>query len=510
MELAEKMKETALSVLPISAMVVALGLGVARLPGALLARFCLGSALVVIGLTLFRLGVEVGVSRLGERCGTALMERRNLSLMAGAAFVIGLVVTVAEPDIQVFASQVNGVFPELGRMAVIGAIALGVGAFLALGVARSVTGISLKWALAALYFVALGMMALVPGRFAGVAFDSGGATTGPLTVPFILALGLGVSAVRRGRDGGFGLTGIASIGPLIAMLVLCARAVSFRPPQMTTAMGEVEAAAGVWAMVSGAAHDVAVSALPLYGLALVLQFFLIHMTRRQFLRVTVGFAEAAAGLFLFVLGVECGFTEAGRQLGLFLGWRIAFGWGGWLSATLGVAGVLGAAVVCAEPAVWVLGDQVERVSGGMVRRRALLVFLAAATAIAVALAVVRAAAGFSLAWLLVPGYLLALGMMPFCSGMFTGMAFDSGGVASGPLTTTLVLSFTLGVGEGCGRGGDAFGVIALVAMMPLIAIQAMGLVIEARRRRGKNGERGTGNVEQGTERRGAGNLRFKI
>ncbi|MBR4612643.1 MAG: DUF1538 family protein, partial [Kiritimatiellae bacterium] len=173
-------------------------------------------------------------------------------------------------------------------------------------------------------------------------------------MPFILALGLGVSAVRRGRDGGFGLTGIASIGPLIAMLVLCARAVPFRPPKMTTAMGEMEVAAGVWAMVSSAAHDVAVSALPLYGLALVLQFFLIHMTRRQFLRVTVGFAEAAAGLFLFVLGVECGFTEAGRQLGLFLGWRIAFGWGGWLSATLGVAGVLGAAVVCAEPAVWVL------------------------------------------------------------------------------------------------------------------------------------------------------------
>ncbi|MBP5543692.1 MAG: DUF1538 family protein, partial [Kiritimatiellae bacterium] len=394
MELAEKMKETALSVLPISAMVVALGLGVARLPGALLARFCLGSALVVVGLTLFLLGVEVGVSRLGERCGTALMERRSLSLMAGAAFVIGLVVTVAEPDIQVFASQVNGVFPELGRMAVIGAIALGVGAFLALGVARSVTGISLKWALAALYFVALGMMALVPGRFAGVAFDSGGATTGPLTVPFILALGLGVSAVRRGRDGGFGLTGIASIGPLIAMLVLCARAV---PSHLHWTGGEAMCArsvpshlhwaAGVWEMVSGAAHDVAVSALPLYGLALVLQFFLIHMTRRQFLRVTVGFAEAAAGLFLFVLGVECGFTEAGRQLGLFLGWRIAFGWGGWLSATLGVAGVLGAAVVCAEPAVWVLGDQVERVSGGMVRRRALLVFLAAATAIAVALAV---------------------------------------------------------------------------------------------------------------------------
>ena len=184
MELAEKMKETALSVLPISAMVVALGLGVARLPGALLARFCLGSALVVVGLTLFLLGVEVGVSRLGERCGTALMERRSLSLMAGAAFVIGLVVTVAEPDIQVFASQVNGVFPELGRMAVIGAIALGVGAFLALGVARSVTGISLKWALAALYFVALGMMALVPGRFAGVAFDSGGATTGPFDGAF--------------------------------------------------------------------------------------------------------------------------------------------------------------------------------------------------------------------------------------------------------------------------------------------------------------------------------------
>ncbi|MBR0057100.1 MAG: DUF1538 family protein, partial [Kiritimatiellae bacterium] len=237
------------------------------------------------------------------------------------------------------------------------------------------------------------------------------------------------------------------------------------------------------AVLRAVAGEVAVSALPLYAVAVLLQLFLLRMTRRQFLRATVGFALAAFGLFVFFAGVRCGFMDAGRGVGLALGRRMADG-GFWLAATMAVAAFVGAAVVCAEPAVWILGEQVERVSGGVVGRRALLVFLAAATGAAVAIAGLRAAYGFSLWMVLVPGYALAIGLMPFTPGLFTGMAFDSGGVASGPLTAAFILPFTLGLAEGSGGAGDAFGVIALVAMMPLLAIQAMGLAIEARRRRG--------------------------
>ena len=487
MEIVEKTKETAMSVFPRSALVAQLGLTDADLPSALVAWFLAGSVLVVIGLSLFLMGVDLGISRVGERCGAALTARKSAALMAAVAFAIGVVVTAAEPDIQVFGGQVAGAFSNIAKGDVVFSISIGVGVFLSLGVLRTVLGVPLKAALLVFYATALAMLAFSPRAMAGVAFDSGGATTGPLTVPFILALGLGVSAVRADRDGGFGLTGIASAGPLVAMLTYAMlKGDAADAAAETSEAGAAVAAAtfGLNAKVAAdALHDVAVSVLPLYAMAWLMQIFLIRMTRRQMARVTVGFAEAAIGLFVFLLGVHCGFGEAGLELGLSLGGKMASGGAAWFAGVLAIALFTGAVVVCAEPAVWVLGDQVEQASGGMVRRKALLAFLAGATALAVALAVARSACGFALAWILVPGYALALAMMAFCPNIFTGIAFDSGGVASGPLTTTFVLSFTLGVAQGCGRGGDAFGVVALVAMMPLVAIQAMGIAIEARRRR---------------------------
>lgn len=486
MEIVEKTKETAMSVFPISALVALLGLTVADLPSALVAWFLAGSVLVVIGLSLFLMGVDLGISRVGERCGAALTARKSAALMAAVAFAIGVVVTAAEPDIQVFGGQVAGAFSNIAKGDVVFSISIGVGVFLSLGVLRTVLGVPLKAALLVFYATALAMLAFSPRAMAGVAFDSGGATTGPLTVPFILALGLGVSAVRADRDGGFGLTGIASAGPLVAMLAYAMlKGDAAEAAAESSGAGAAAAATfGLNAEVAAEAlRDVAVSVLPLYAMAWLMQIFLIRMTRRQMARVTVGFAEAAIGLFVFLLGVHCGFGEAGLELGLSLGGKMASGGAAWFAGVLAIALFTGAVVVCAEPAVWVLGDQVEQASGGMVRRKALLAFLAGATALAVALAVARSACGFALAWILVPGYALALAMMAFCPNIFTGIAFDSGGVASGPLTTTFVLSFTLGVAQGCGRGGDAFGVVALVAMMPLVAIQAMGIAIEARRRR---------------------------
>ena len=486
MEIVEKTKETAMSVFPISALVALLGLTVADLPSALVAWFLAGSVLVVIGLSLFLMGVDLGISRVGERCGAALTARKSAALMAAVAFAIGVVVTAAEPDIQVFGGQVAGAFSNIAKGDVVFSISIGVGVFLSLGVLRTVLGVPLKAALLVFYAAALAMLAFSPRAMAGVAFDSGGATTGPLTVPFILALGLGVSAVRADRDGGFGLTGIASAGPLVAMLAYAMLKRDAAEVAAETSEAGAAAAAATFGLnakvAADALHDVAVSVLPLYAMAWLMQIFLIRMTRRQMARVTVGFAEAAIGLFVFLLGVHCGFGEAGLELGLSLGGKIASGGAAWFAGVLAIALFTGAVVVCAEPAVWVLGDQVEQASGGMVRRKALFAFLAGATALAVALAVVRSACGFALAWILVPGYALALAMMAFCPNIFTGIAFDSGGVASGPLTTTFVLSFTLGVAQGCGRGGDAFGVVALVAMMPLVAIQAMGIAIEARRR----------------------------
>lgn len=480
----EKLKETALSVLPVAALVLLAGATLVKFPDGLLPWFAASTVFVVVGLTVFLMGVHLGVSHVGERCGAALTTKRSLGLLVGVAFAIGITVTIAEPDIQVFGAAVSRSFVNVLQLDIMLAIALGVGVCLALGVFRMVVGIPLKASLFVLYSGALTMLAFAPRYFSGVAFDAGGATTGPMTVPFILALGMGVSAVRGGRDGGFGLTGIASAGPLLAALAYSLLRHGLAPGAAAADAESAEMFGISLAVVVESLRDVAVSVLPLYAMVLVMQPKLLRMTRRQLLRATTGFVQSAIGLFIFLLGVRCGFSEAGRLFGEALGMRMASGGAGWFAATVAFGLALGGVVVCAEPAVWVLCEQVEQVSGGALRRKSLLVFLASATALAVALAIVRAAFNFHIAWFLVPGYAVAMALLPFTPGIYTGIAFDSGGVASGPLTTTFVLSFTLGAASGSGNATDAFGVIALVAMMPLIAIQLMGVALERTRRRG--------------------------
>lgn len=474
MNLAAKFKETALSVFPVMAIVLLLGAFAVPLGARMLLRFSLGGACLVAGLTVFLLGVDVGIRPLGEMCGAALMRKRSLALFLSVAAVVGFVVTIAEPDIQVFSRQVAAAIPSIGKTPLVVSIAAGVGLFMAVGVARAILALPIKMVLAVSYAVLLVLALLAPANVVAIAFDSGGATTGPMTVPFILALGLGVSAVRDDGDGGFGLTGVASVGPVLAVLAysLVSRGGGAAP----SAAGE---AAATHSVLAEAFTDAFLSVAPLLALFLVFRVFLLDITMRQTVRIVIGFAYAYVGLSVFLFGINCGFMECGMALGSALGAK-ALGGGVFWWIVLMVAGTaFGAAVVCAEPAVWTLCDQVEEATRGAVRRRAILVFLAGGTALAICLAILRSLLGFGIGWLLIPGYVAAFALTIFTPRLFAGMAFDSGGVASGPLTSTFILSFALGAGGGT---GDSFGVIALVAMMPLVAIQAMGIAYERRRR----------------------------
>ena len=483
MNLLAKFRETALSVLPVTAIVLLLGATVAP-PGAIApGRFVAASLLLVAGLTVFLLGVDLGVEPMGERTGSALVARRNLPLLLGVAFAVGFVVTAAEPDVQVFADQVRGAFPGVSKTGLALSIAAGVGLFLLAGLLRTVLDLPVKAVLLVSYALVAAAAVFAKPAFVGVAFDSGGATTGPMTVPFVMALGLGVAAVRGRAEGGFGLTGVASAGPVLAVLLYSAFASPDAAAAAGAAAGAGEAASG-WP-VGHALRETAVSILPLFATFLLFRRFLFRISARQAVRLAIGFAYAFAGLFVFLLGVNGGFMQAGTALGAALGENAAAGGAGAWALFLGTGLAFGAIVVCAEPAVWVLSEQVENLTGGAIKRRALLVFLSAATAAAIGLATWRAVAGFPLWRLLVPGYAAAFLLMAKSPPLFTAIAFDSGGVASGPLTSTFVLSFALGAasrGTG-GSGGDAFGVIALVAMMPLVALQAMGILYERGRRK---------------------------
>ena len=495
-----KLKETAVSILPISVIVLVLNWTIAPLGAAMTVQFITGSLFTILGLALFLLGADIGILPIGEKAGAALTSRRNLPLLLISAFFIGFFITIAEPDVQVLAKQVCSVAQNTNAAVLLLMIAVGIGLFTSIGLLRTVLHIPLKYLLTGFYVLVFIAAAAAPKDYLAVAFDSGGATTGPMTVPFILALGVGVAAVQSrgkgGKDASFGMTGMASIGPILAVLILGICMAGSSPvqkaaetePQHETAVeaqnqqaqqaAQAEASPqktgrGVYArLLPEVLVDVAKALLPLIVMFVVFQFTLLHLPPHAIMRMSVGLVYAFIGLVLFMLGVNGGFMPAGD----IIGYTVALTDYRYILVLIGV--FLGAVVVCAEPAVWVLTKQVEEISGGTIRRSVIFAALSFGVAFSVGLSILRVLTGFSLWYVLLAGYAVALVLAFFCPGLFTAIAFDSGGVASGPMTTTFILSFTLGISNALGGNPltDAFGVIALVAMAPLITIQILGIL----------------------------------
>ncbi len=478
MQLFEKIKESVISVLPIMALGVLLHLSIAPM-GAALAPFLVGGALVIAGLGIFLHGTELGMVPIGQKAGAAITSKKNVLLLLVSAFLIGFLITIAEPDVHVLAQQVTSVSPFISSSTLVFMIALGVGLFVLVAVGRILLNFSYKLALTAFYILLFVCAAFTSGDFVGIAFDAGGATTGPMTVPFIMALGIGVASVRGGRKAeqdSFGFIGLASIGPIMAVVLLgmlgqnsSAQSQGAASEATLQTLSLLETFLG---RVPSVVHEVSMALAPLLAMFIVFQLFLIKMPKRQVIRMSAGLVYTYIGLILFFVGVQGGFMPAGRILGASLA---GFGSEGIIILT-GL--ILGAVVVCAEPAVWVLNEQIEEVSGGHIKKRIMLFSLSSGVAVAVALSMARVVFGISLWWLLIPGYTLALGLTRFCPQMFTAIAFDSGGVASGPMASTFILAFTLGASQALGGNPitDAFGVIAMIAMMPLITIQVLGIL----------------------------------
>ncbi len=474
----EKIKESAVSVLPVMAIVVLLNFTLAPLAQGQLAQFFLGGVLLILGLSIFLIGADLGMVPFGQRAGAALTRKRSLPLILIASFVIGFAVTIAEPDVQVLANQVAGVAPGIDKTMLLVMIAVGVGLFLVVGMLRVFLQLSLRLLLLLFYILVFVACAFADASFVSIAFDSGGATTGPITVPFIMAMGIGVAATVKksdsGGDNSFGFVGLASIGPIMAVAVM---------GMMNVMDSGTDAAADAEAGPSSllgpfleelphVALEITTALFPIVIIFLLFQAVLLKLPGEQLKRILMGFIYSWVGLVIFMTGVNGGFTPVGHFLGMELG-QVAGGW-----ALLPVGLVLGAVVVCAEPAVWVLTEQVEEISGGSIRRSIMLVALSVSIAAAVGLGMTRVITGISIWYIIVPGYALALAMTKICPPLFTAIAFDSGGVASGPMSTTFVLALTLG--GAVARGGnpvtDAFGMVAMIAMAPLITIQILGMV----------------------------------
>jgi len=484
-KLKEKIAESLSCVLPVTCIVLLLCITVTPMPLGPLMLFLSGAAFLIVGMGFFTLGADMAMMPIGERVGARLTASGHLPRIALACFLIGAVITMAEPDLKVLAHQTPAV-PDLILMA---AVAAGVGVFLALAFLRSLFGWSLSKILMAFYGLLFCLTVFVPKDFLAVAFDSGGVTTGPITVPFIMALGVGLSSVGRtdaGESDSFGLVALCSVGPVLAVMLLGMVFQSSSGSYTPFTIPVINNSQDLWLAFQRQfpeyALEVFLALFPILLFFAVFQLFFLKLRRRQVVKILVGLFYSYVGLTLFLTGVNVGFMPAGNYLGQELA-SLPYRW-----VMVPIAMVIGFYIVRAEPAVQVLNHQVEEMTGGSISAGTMMIALSLGMAVSLGLSILRVLTGLPLLCLLAPGYALALGLSFVVPPIFTSIAFDSGGVASGPMTATFLLPFAMGACEAVGGNmlTDAFGIVAMVAMTPLIIIQLLGLLFQINAKKSKN------------------------
>lgn len=483
----EKIIESTKSVLPVFIIVILLCFIVPGTKMSVLTSFIFGALLVIVGTGIFNVGAEMSMTQMGEYVGAQMTKSKKIGLIIALSFIVGVMVTMSEPDLQILAA--NASISPSWLLTI--SVSCGVGAFLVVAMLRIIFAIKLRYLLLVFYVATFILAIFVPSDFWAIAFDSGGVTTGPMTVPFILALGIGVSSIRsdsQENNDSFGLVALCSIGPIVSVLVLgiilggdIGNYQSNEIENVIQSMTESNVLGKVYLeALPDYLIEVLVAVLPISAFFFIYQLFTGKMSKKNLARISIGLVYTTVGLVLFLTGANVGFMAAGSALGYFFG-SSSFAW---IVVPLGM--LLGFFIVVAEPAVQVLQTQVENVTSGAIPKRALAIALEIGVAISVGIAMLRVLTGISIMIPLAIGYSIALILTFFVPDIFTSIAFDSGGVASGAMTSTFLLTFSIGACIGVNEGStasvmtDAFGTVAMVAMTPLIAIQILGIVYKIR------------------------------
>ncbi len=477
-----KLKEALFSVLPITVIVLLLTFTIASIPFYTLALFIAGSLLLILGMAFFTLGADISMMVMGEKMGAYLTRSRKLPLIIITTLIIGVFITIAEPDLKVLAKQT----PAVPDALLIIAVAIGVGIFLVVSFLRIFYQIKFSYLLIGLYLVVFILAAFTHENFLAVAFDSGGVTTGPITVPFIMALGIGLAYVRGDKtasEDSFGLVALCSIGPIMTVLIL---GTFFQSTSGNYSSVSTPEAGSLFEVLTAFLHafpdysrEVLIALLPILIFFIIFQIFTLRLKKRTLLKLGVGMVYTFLGLVLFLTGVNVGFMPVGYLLGI----QIIENSFQALLIPLGI--IIGYFIVTAEPAVHVLKEQVENITDGNITGKAMGLSLSIGVGISVGLSMLRVLTGISIWYLILPGYALALALTFFSPSLFTSIAFDSGGVASGPMTATFLLPFAMGATKAIGGNvqTDAFGIVAMVAMTPLITIQCLGIIYRVKSRK---------------------------
>ena len=480
-----KLKDNVLAIAPIIALVLILGLTVASIVPALIIKFLIGAVLIIFGLSIFLVGVDLAIMPLGSRTGEQIAKSNKLWILFAAGIVLGFFISLAEPGMIVLSNQVDLVtMGRLSGLRLIVFVSAGFAFVLAIGLLRIFSRIPLYALLIFLYLIIGAITLFISPEFLALAFDSSGATTGIMAVPFILALGVGVASRKkdsvRSEEDSFGLVAMASAGAVMGVLVLYM--VSGHTEYDTSLPITLEVTDSLmhsfFGIIPGTLYDGFITLLPLLVIFIILQITVLKLSLRRFQRMLLGFIYSFVGLILFFLGVDGGFMDVGTALGYNLA---SMGNNG---LTIAVGFLIGFVTIAAEPAVYVQTHQIEDVTSGHVKRRAVLVPLCIGVGLAVMLSVLRILYPAVKLWhFLLPGFAIALGLTFFVPKLFVGIAFDAGGVATGPMTATFILSFTQGVAASKGNANllvDGFGMISLVCMFPIMTLQILGLMYKAK------------------------------
>lgn len=487
--LLDKLREVIFAVLPITIIVLILNFTVAPIGANLILRFLIGAIFIIFGLSIFLFGADIGVQPIGTLMGSSLTKKKNIWILIFFGFILGFIITIAEPDLQVLARQVSSVTSGgIDMLTLLIVVSVGVGVLVVIGLLRIIFNITLSRLLTIIYGVILILSIFSSPAFLGIAFDAGGATTGSMTVPFILALGLGVSSVKGGKtseEDSFGLVGLASAGPIMAVITM---GILSKVEVITDNSGlDLISNTGIFTPFMRELpiilRDVTITFIPFIAMFIIFQILFFKLPKKRFNRISKGLVYTFIGLVLFLTGVNAGFMEAGTAIG----YAAATSAHNWIVIPIGF--LLGFTVIFAEPAVYVLNEQIEDVTSGHIKKKIILYTLSIGVATAVTLSMIKIMVPSIQLWhYLLPGYIIAVVLSHFTPKIFVGIAFDSGGVASGPMTATFILAFAQGVAEAIEGANvliDAFGVIAMVALTPLIAIQLLGLVYERKAMKGE-------------------------
>ena len=450
----DEIKNTSKSVVPIAIIVVILNFFVG-VESKLLVNFFLGCVGVILGLGVFLTGVEISVSEIGSIMGEFLARFDSIIKVIVFGVFIGFTISIAEPDLLILAGEVTSAI-GISAQVIVMIISLGVGIMISSGLYRIFKDISLSTMMCLIYGTVFILMIFTEEMGHAIAFDSSGATTGAMTTPFIIALGLGVANLKgeKSEDDSFGLVGLASTGPILAGLLMSL---------FSGGGGEILADHAAHSPLMSGFINSTFAIVPIALVFYIMNYLYFKIEKDELRSISLGLVYTYLGLILFLTSVEGGFMDLARVMGEGLSH----------SKFLPLIGfVLGLLVVLAEPAVAVLSEQVEDVTGGSIPRKNILIALSIGVAFAVMLAIFRIRIeGFALWMLIVPGFLISLILSRRVDQIFVGIAFDSGGVASGPMTATFILAFCQGV---AGNIADGFGVISFVAMMPVLTIMIMG------------------------------------